>query len=147
MPRLEIGCSNTQSFFRCVLAYAGMGTLFFDADGDRDLDLYLANYGDDVLYRNDGAGVSSNTGVWFADITAAAGAGAPAAAKAVAAAGTCVPAATAGDLSLAGQKTAGRRPPDASATAGACAPAAAEAAAAAGTCVPAAAAMDLSLAW
>ncbi|MFT7668698.1 MAG: hypothetical protein ACI8X5_001396 [Planctomycetota bacterium] len=33
---------------------AGMGALFFDLDGDGDLDLYVANYGSDVLYRNDG---------------------------------------------------------------------------------------------
>jgi len=34
---------------------AGMGALFFDLEGDGDLDLYVANYGPDVLYRNDGA--------------------------------------------------------------------------------------------
>jgi hypothetical protein len=33
---------------------AGMGALFFDLEGDGDLDLYVANYGPDVLYRNDG---------------------------------------------------------------------------------------------
>jgi len=33
---------------------AGMGALFFDLEGDGDLDLYVANYGPDALYRNDG---------------------------------------------------------------------------------------------
>lgn len=37
-------------------AGAGMGALFFDAEGDGDLDLYVANYGADALYRNDGGG-------------------------------------------------------------------------------------------
>ncbi len=32
----------------------GMGALFFDLEGDGDLDLYVANYGPDALYRNDG---------------------------------------------------------------------------------------------
>ena len=31
---------------------AGMGALFFDGEGDGDLDLYVANYGADVLYDN-----------------------------------------------------------------------------------------------
>jgi enediyne biosynthesis protein E4 len=31
---------------------AGMGALFLDADGDRDLDLFVANYGADVLFEN-----------------------------------------------------------------------------------------------
>ncbi len=35
---------------------AGMGALFFDAEGDGDLDLYVANYGTDVLFTNDGTG-------------------------------------------------------------------------------------------
>ena len=35
-------------------AGAGMGALFFDLEGDGDLDLYVANYGPDRLYRNDG---------------------------------------------------------------------------------------------
>ena len=35
-------------------AGAGMGALFFDLEGDGDLDLYVANYGPDGLYRNDG---------------------------------------------------------------------------------------------
>ncbi len=33
---------------------AGMGALFFDLDGDGDLDLYVANQGPDRLYRNEG---------------------------------------------------------------------------------------------
>ncbi|MHC4376027.1 MAG: CRTAC1 family protein [Planctomycetota bacterium] len=32
---------------------AGMGALFFDASGDGDLDLFVANYGPDSLYEND----------------------------------------------------------------------------------------------
>jgi len=36
---------------------AGMGALFCDLDSDGDLDLYVANYGRDVLYWNDGQGV------------------------------------------------------------------------------------------
>jgi ASPIC/UnbV protein/VCBS repeat protein len=36
---------------------AGMGALFCDLDSDGDLDLYVANYGPDVLYWNDGEGV------------------------------------------------------------------------------------------
>ncbi|MCP5020139.1 MAG: CRTAC1 family protein, partial [bacterium] len=47
---------------------AGMGCLFFDADGDGDLDLYAANYGVDVLYQNQGDGT-------FADVSKAAGLG------------------------------------------------------------------------
>lgn len=39
---------------------AGMGALFFDALGDGDLDLYVANYGPDVLYQNGGTGRFSN---------------------------------------------------------------------------------------
>ncbi|MFT7487179.1 MAG: hypothetical protein ACI9F9_003038 [Candidatus Paceibacteria bacterium] len=35
---------------------AGMGALFFDLEGDGDLDLYVANYGADALFRNDGQG-------------------------------------------------------------------------------------------
>jgi hypothetical protein len=35
---------------------AGMGALFFDADGDGDLDLYVANRGPDVLLEGDGDG-------------------------------------------------------------------------------------------
>jgi len=35
---------------------AGMGALFLDADGDGDLDLYVANFGRDHLYENLGAG-------------------------------------------------------------------------------------------
>jgi hypothetical protein len=32
---------------------AGMGALFFDGDGDGDLDLYVANYGADVVFANE----------------------------------------------------------------------------------------------
>ncbi|MEZ6019782.1 MAG: CRTAC1 family protein [Planctomycetota bacterium] len=35
---------------------AGMGALFFDADGDGHLDLYVANYGRDRLFRGKGDG-------------------------------------------------------------------------------------------
>ncbi len=45
---------------------AGMGALFFDVDGDRDLDLYVANYGADTLYQNQGDGT-------FRDISESAG--------------------------------------------------------------------------
>ncbi len=45
---------------------AGMGALFLDADGDGFLDLYVANYGVDALFANDGHGK-------LADVTAAAG--------------------------------------------------------------------------
>jgi len=58
---------------------AGMGALFFDADGDTDLDLYVANYGPDALFLNDGTGkftdVSDAVGVggdlWSASVCAA----------------------------------------------------------------------------
>lgn len=57
---------------------AGMGAIFFDLEGDGDLDLYVANYGPDVLYRNDGDGhfedVSERFGVggdlWSAGVAA-----------------------------------------------------------------------------
>ncbi len=45
---------------------AGMGALFFDVDGDRDLDLYVANYGADTLYQNQGDGT-------FRDVSVSAG--------------------------------------------------------------------------
>jgi len=38
------------------LSGAGMGALFFDADGDRDLDLFVAHYGRNRLLLNDGRG-------------------------------------------------------------------------------------------
>ena len=44
----------------------GMGTALGDIDNDGDLDLFVSNYGADVLYRNDGGGR-------FSDITAASG--------------------------------------------------------------------------
>lgn len=44
----------------------GMGALFLDVDGDGDLDLFVANYGANKLYLNDGAGR-------FTDVTLAAG--------------------------------------------------------------------------
>ncbi|MCP3917010.1 MAG: CRTAC1 family protein [bacterium] len=58
---------------------AGMGALFFDADGDGDLDLYVANYGRDKLYANDGTGrfvdASARAGLtldlWSAGVCAA----------------------------------------------------------------------------
>ncbi len=48
----------------------GMGCATGDYDNDGDTDLYVANYGPNMLYRNDGAGR-------FADVTAAAGTGDP----------------------------------------------------------------------
>jgi len=47
--------------------WAGMGALFFDAEGDVDLDLFVANYGPCRLWANDGT-------ARFADATAALGA-------------------------------------------------------------------------
>ena len=63
-----------------ALPSGGIGVQTADYDNDGDADLYITRDGwfgggANVLYRNDGAGVSSSTGVWFADITAAAGAG------------------------------------------------------------------------
>jgi len=49
----------------------GMGVATGDYDGDGDLDLYLANYGPNQLWENDGDGT-------FTDVTAEAGAGDPA---------------------------------------------------------------------
>jgi hypothetical protein len=55
---------------------AGMGALFFDRDADGDLDLYVANYGPDVLFMNDGEGCFSraamdeSTGGWSAGLCA-----------------------------------------------------------------------------
>ena len=44
----------------------GMGCTVGDIDNDGDLDLFVTNYGPDVLYRNEG-------GVKFTDITSSAG--------------------------------------------------------------------------
>lgn len=49
-----------------ALEGAGMGALFFDADGDLDLDLFYANYGKNRFMLNDGVGR-------FSDVTAAVG--------------------------------------------------------------------------
>ncbi len=46
----------------------GMGAAVGDYDGDGDLDLYVTNFGPNVLYRNNGDGT-------FADVTAEAGVG------------------------------------------------------------------------
>jgi enediyne biosynthesis protein E4 len=48
----------------------GMGAAVGDIDNDGDLDLFVTNYGPDVLYRNDGDGT-------FTDVTRAAGVGDP----------------------------------------------------------------------
>jgi len=48
----------------------GMGCAAGDVDNDRDVDLYLTNFGPNVLYRNQGDGT-------FVDVTAAAGVGDP----------------------------------------------------------------------
>ncbi|MEZ5980055.1 MAG: CRTAC1 family protein [Planctomycetota bacterium] len=53
---------------------AGMGALFFDADGDRDLDLYVANYGADVLYE-ERLGATKDGETLLHDVSAAAGVG------------------------------------------------------------------------
>lgn len=57
---------------------AGMGVLLVDLDGDADLDLYLANYGDDELWENDGKGnftrcedAFDTLGLWSAGVCAA----------------------------------------------------------------------------
>lgn len=49
-----------------ALTGAGMGALFYDADGDGDLDLFVANYGRNRFLLNDGKGV-------FTDASAAVG--------------------------------------------------------------------------
>ena len=49
-------------------AGAGMGVAAGDYDNDGDLDLYVTNFGRNVLYRNDGGGK-------FTDVTAQSGAG------------------------------------------------------------------------
>ena len=46
----------------------GMGCAAADYDNDADLDLYLTNYGANVLYRNEGSGI-------FTDVTASAAVG------------------------------------------------------------------------
>jgi len=57
---------------------AGMGALFVDLDGDQDLDLYVANYGLDVLYLNRGDGTFADASdllpghdLWSAAVAAA----------------------------------------------------------------------------
>jgi len=59
---------------------AGMGALLADLDGDGDLDLYVANYGMDRVYANDGTGRFSDVteatgleplGLWSAGVCAA----------------------------------------------------------------------------
>ena len=56
---------------------AGMGALFFDAEGDADLDLIVANYGADVLYENRPAPQADPGafGARLVDVSAAAGVG------------------------------------------------------------------------
>jgi hypothetical protein len=62
-----------------ALAGAGMGALFYDADGDQDLDLFVANYGRNRFLVNDGTGrfddasaqVGLDTDRWHAAVSAA----------------------------------------------------------------------------
>jgi hypothetical protein len=62
-----------------ALSGAGMGTLFYDADGDGDLDLFVANYGRNRFLLNDGQGkftdasdaVGLETDLWHAAVSAA----------------------------------------------------------------------------
>ncbi|MBL8861370.1 MAG: CRTAC1 family protein [Planctomycetes bacterium] len=62
-----------------ALEGAGMGALFYDADGDGDLDLFVANYGRNRFLLNDGAGhftdasaqVGLDTDRWHAAVSAA----------------------------------------------------------------------------
>ncbi len=62
-----------------ALTGAGMGALFYDADGDGDLDLFVANYGRNRFLLNDGQGhftdasdaVGLDTNLWHAAVSAA----------------------------------------------------------------------------
>lgn len=62
-----------------ALTGAGMGALFYDADGDGDLDLFIANYGRNRFLLNDGQGkftdasdvVGLDTDLWHAAVSAA----------------------------------------------------------------------------
>ena len=62
-----------------ALTGAGMGALFYDADGDGDLDLFVANYGRNRFLVNDGAGkfsdasasVGLDSDLWHAAVSAA----------------------------------------------------------------------------
>lgn len=62
-----------------ALTGAGMGALFYDADGDGDLDLFVANYGRNRFLLNDGKGkftdasasVGLDTDLWHAAVSAA----------------------------------------------------------------------------
>lgn len=51
----NLGDGRFQAVAGAENAGAGMGALFFDLEGDGDLDLFVANYGPNALYRNDGA--------------------------------------------------------------------------------------------
>ncbi len=62
-----------------ALTGAGMGALFYDADGDGDLDLIALNYGRNRFMLNDGKGhftdasdaVGLDTNLWYAAVSAA----------------------------------------------------------------------------
>ncbi len=62
-----------------ALTGAGMGALFYDADGDGDLDLFVANYGRNRFLLNDGQGkfadasdaVGLDSDLWHAAVSAA----------------------------------------------------------------------------
>ena len=64
------GAQSEQLGRRKLAGSLGSGAAFGDCDGDGDLDLYLVNWGENALYRNDGDGT-------FTDVTGDARVGDP----------------------------------------------------------------------